>query len=59
MAPHLVSWLPLDLQWEVYQAILEVWVMGEVPQHWLEGRITLLYKKGDPSQAANYRPIAV
>ena len=59
VAPHLVSWLPLDLQWEVYQAVLEVWVTGEIPQHWLEGRITLLYKRGDPSQAANYRPIAV
>ena len=59
MAPDFVSWLPLDLQWEVYQVVLEVWVTGEVPKSWLERMITLFYKKGDPSQAANYRPIAV
>ena len=37
MAPHLMSWLPLDLQWEIYQALLEVWVTGEVPEAWLQG----------------------
>ena len=59
MAPHLVLWRPLDLQWQVYQAILEGWVTGEVRKPWLEARITLLYEKGDPSQAANYKPIPV
>ena len=31
ISPHLLQWLPKELQWDLYQAILEVWEKGEIP----------------------------
>ena len=30
---------------------------GEIPAHWLEARLSLVYKKGSTTSAMNYRPI--
>ena len=51
--------LPETAQWVLYQRVLEVWHSGTIPASWKDTRISLLYKKGDPGDAANYRPIAV
>ena len=59
ISPHLLQWLPKELQWDLYQAILDVWGTGEIPSHWLEARLSLLYKKGNATSAMNYRPISV
>ena len=35
----------------------EVLLGREVPQYWLETRLQVLLKKGDPQALQNYRPI--
>ena len=59
VAPHLLGWLPLALQWELYLCIVSAWNTGTMPKQWSTSRVTLLYKKGSPTSALNYRPISV
>ena len=56
---HLSQWLPKEFQWDLYQAILNVWGTGEILSHWPEARVPLLYKKGNTTSAMTYRPISV
>ena len=37
VAPHL------------YIAVRHVWESGDVPHHWLQARIAMIYKSGPPS----------
>ena len=57
--PHTIQWLPQNVQWILYRRVCEVWHQGQMPTEWTDTRISLLYKKGDPRDASNYRPIAV
>ena len=57
--PHLLNWLPEDLQWDLYLAICAVWESQKVPEEWLLSRVTLIYKKCSTQLALNYRPISV
>ena len=57
--PHLVSYTPATAQWIFYQHVKVIWESGSLPASWTDTRISLLYKKGDPGDAGNYRPIAV
>ena len=59
ISPHLPPWLPKELQWDFYQAILDIWGTGEIPPHWLEAGLSIMYKKGNTTSAMNYRPISV
>ena len=59
VAPHLYQWLPRELQWELYIAVRHVWESGNVPHHWLQARIAMIYKSGPPEAARSYRPISV
>ena len=56
---HLLSHLPQVLQWDLYQVVIHTWAPGQIPQAWLQSRISLLYKKGPTRSATNYRPISV
>lgn len=47
LTPHLII---------LFNKILEA---QKIPQKWAESRITLLYKKGDPTDIGNYRPISL
>ena len=42
-----------------FHRILNMFLSSPLPHHWLGSHICLLYKCGDPYQAANYRPIAL
>ena len=33
ISPQLLQWLPKEIQWDLYQAILNVWGTGEIPPH--------------------------
>ena len=36
-----------------------VWESGDVPHHWLQARIAMIYKSGPLEAARSYRPISV
>ena len=57
--PHLISYLPETAQWILYQHVKVVWESGSLPTSWTDTRISVLYKKGDPGDTGNYRPMAV
>ena len=57
--PHRIQWLLESVQWILYKRVCEVWHQGQMPTEWTDTRISLLYKKGDPRDASNYRPMAV
>ena len=35
------------------------WLMETLPQNWKISKVTMLFKKGDPSLCDNYRPISL
>ena len=57
--PHLLGHLPLNLQQQLYAAILDIWRGNQIPRAWLISRVVLIYKKKDPQDPKNYRPIYV
>ena len=59
MPPHLLRHLPNHIQTQLYQAIIAVWNGQNIPAVWLRSRVVLIYKKKDPQDPRNYRPIYV
>ena len=59
VAPDLNCWLPRELQWDLYVAVRHVCESGDVPHHWLQARIAMIYKSGPPEAARSYRPISI
>ena len=57
--PHLLRHLPDHVQRQLYQAIVAVWNGQHIPVAWLRSRVVLIYKKKDPQDPRNYRPIYV
>ena len=57
--PHLLRHLPNHIQQQLYQATIAVWNGQNIPVAWLQSRVVLIYKKKDPQDPGNYRPIYV
>ena len=57
--PHLLRHLPNHIQQQLYWAIIAVWNGQNIPVAWLQSRVVLIYKKKDPQDPRNYRPIYV
>ena len=57
--PHLLRHLPNHIRKQLYQAIIAVWNGQNIPVAWLRSRVVLIYKKKDPQDPRNYRPIYV
>ena len=57
--PHLLRHLPHHLQEQLYLAILDIWRGNKIPPTRLASRVILIYKKKDPQDPRNYRPIYV
>ena len=49
---------PPDIQTYIY-SLRSLLITDHIPFHWLKANIFLLYKKGDPHNPINYRPIAL
>ena len=49
---------PGQLQWLI-DFCNECWVQKTLPDEWLVAMVTLIYKKGDPGNCDNYRPICL
>ena len=57
--PHLVQRLLEEHLRVLFEAITAIWHGAPVPKEWLVSRTVLLYKKEDPADSENYRPLAV
>ena len=57
--PHLLRHLLNHMQQQLYLAILDIWRGNKIPHTWLASRVVLIYKKKDPQDPKNYRPIYV
>ena len=59
MPPHLLRHVPLNLQQQLYAAILDIWRGNQIRRARLISRVVLIYKKKDPQDPKKYRPIYV
>ena len=57
--PYLVSKRCPSLEQRLYTICCKVWRSASIPAAWCEAVIILVYKKGDPSDPSNFRPIAL
>ena len=55
---YLFSICPPEVQTYIY-SLCSLLITNHIPFHWLKAKIFLLYKKGDPHNRINYRPIAL
>ena len=55
---YLFSICPPDIQTYIY-SLCSLLIADHIPFHWLKAKIFLLYKKEDPHNPTNYRPIAL
>ena len=55
---YLFSICPPDIQTYIY-SLCSLLITDHIPFHWLKAKMFLLYKKGDPHNPINYRPIAL
>jgi hypothetical protein len=56
---ELINSLPGPWHQAIHQLFTLMWIMGETPECWKNSNTVLLYKKNDPMQPANYRPIGL
>ena len=56
---ELIQILPVEWHDTIHSLFALMWISGYTPNTWLESRTILLYKKRDPLDAANYRPIGL
>ena len=51
--------LPESMQQSIHKFFILIWLTGHTPRSWKQSQTILIYKKGDPLQLSNYRPIAL
>ena len=56
---EMVRYLHELLQQAVHKMFILIWLAGHTPDRWKQSETLLLYKKGDPLQLGDYRPIAL
>ena len=57
--PHLLRHLPLHMHRRLYHAILVIWRGNKICPTWFASMVVLIYKKKDPEDQKNYRPMHV
>ena len=56
---EILKHLPEQMLQGVHQMFVCMWLTGHTPNAWKESHTVFLYKKGDPCDPANYRPIGL
>ncbi|GAB4816309.1 hypothetical protein N2152v2_003355, partial [Parachlorella kessleri] len=56
---ELIRCLPEPLLRSIHSMFVTMWIMGRTPTAWKMSDTVLLYKKGDPTDAKNYRPVGL
>ncbi|GAB4813564.1 hypothetical protein N2152v2_000610 [Parachlorella kessleri] len=56
---ELIRCLPEPLLRSIHSMFVTMWIMGCTPTAWKMSDTVLLYKKGDPTDAKNYRPVGL
>jgi ribonuclease HI len=56
---ELLKHLPSTLHKGIHHMFVAMWLTGETPTAWKRSHTIMLYKKGDPTNPANYRPIGL
>eukprot|EP00887_Chlorella_sp_A99_P006022 scaffold27.g6022.t1 len=59
MPNELLKFLPCDLQRGIHHMFVAMWLTGETPAAWKDSHTVMLYKKGDPADPGNYRPVGL
>ena len=56
---ELLQWLPTDWHDAIHALFTLQWIMGKTPEAWKVSKTIMLFKKADPTNANNYRPIGL
>lgn len=56
---ELLKYLPDDMLRSIHSMFVAMWTTGITPTSWKTSNTVMLYKKGDPPDPANYRPIGL
>lgn len=56
---ELLKHLPGSMKGAIHHMFISMWITGETPTAWKRSHTILLYKKGDPADPTNYRPIGL
>jgi ribonuclease HI len=56
---ELLKMLPVQMKKLIHMMFILMWVTGITPDAWKHSETCLIYKKGDPTQVGNYRPIGL
>ena len=56
---EILKFLPDTMQHALHNMFVTMWITGNTPLDWKRSDTVLLYKKGDPLDVKNYRPIAL
>ncbi len=56
---ELLGALPTEWHSIIHQLFILMWILGETPACWKNSNTIMLYKKGDHTDPANFRPIGL
>lgn len=56
---EMLKFLPTQLHHSMHHMFVTMWLTGATPSPWKHSHTIMLYKKGDPTNPANYRPIGL
>ena len=56
---ELLGALPTEWHSTIHQLFILMWILGETPACWKNSNTIMLYKKGDHTDPANFRPIGL
>ena len=56
---EVLKFLPTQLHRAMHSMFVAMWLTGDTPDSWKSSHTVMLYKKGDHTDAGNYRPVGL